>query len=119
MRASNVSVATRPASPAAPAATVGRNRDEQSADVFVAFGISGDLAKVMTFRSLYRLERRQLLDCGIVGVAVEDWTDDRLREHARAVNEATGERIDDVFDRFAGTGARLYGRRTRLERGTE
>jgi len=30
----------------------------QPADVLVVFGISGDLAKVMTFRSLYRLERR-------------------------------------------------------------
>ena len=30
----------------------------EPADVFVVFGITGDLAKVMTFRSLYRLERR-------------------------------------------------------------
>ena len=37
------------------------------ADAFVSFGITGDLAKVMTFRSLYRLERRGLLDCPIVG----------------------------------------------------
>ncbi|HUB76733.1 MAG TPA: hypothetical protein VL977_06740, partial [Solirubrobacteraceae bacterium] len=33
------------------------------ADVFVIFGISGDLARKMTLRSLYRLERRGLLDC--------------------------------------------------------
>ena len=46
----------------------------QAADVFVVFGITGDLAKVMTFRSLYRLEGRGLLDCPIVGVAVDDWT---------------------------------------------
>ena len=32
------------------------------ADVFVVFGITGDLAKVMTFHSLYRLEKRGLLD---------------------------------------------------------
>ena len=31
----------------------------QPADVFVVFGITGDLAKVMTFHSLYRLERRR------------------------------------------------------------
>ena len=37
----------------------------------------------MTFRSLYRLERRGLLDCPIVGVAVDDWTIDQLRR-ARA-----------------------------------
>jgi len=73
------------------------------ADVFVAFGITGDLAKVMTFRSLYRLEQRGLLTCPIVGVAADDWTVDQLREHARASIEATGEQIDDaVFDRFAG-----------------
>ena len=52
-------------------------------DVFVIFGITGDLAKVMTFRSLYRLEQRNLLDCPIVGVAVEDWTVDQLVERAR------------------------------------
>src|SRR3954449_2768636 len=74
----------------------------QPADAFVSFGITGDLAKVMTFRSLYRLERRGLLDCPIVGVAVQDWSDDDLREHARAAIEGTGERIDEqVFERFA------------------
>ena len=30
----------------------------EAADVLVIFGITGDLAKVMTFRSLYRLEQR-------------------------------------------------------------
>lgn len=40
-------------------------------DVLVIFGITGDLARVMTFRSLYRLERRGLLDVPIVGVAVD------------------------------------------------
>src|SRR3984885_9413757 len=74
----------------------------QLADVFVVFGITGDLAKVMTFRSLYRLERRGLLSCPIVGVAVDDWTVDHLRQHAREAIEGTGESIDDeVFKRFA------------------
>jgi glucose-6-phosphate 1-dehydrogenase len=74
----------------------------QPADVFVVFGITGDLAKVMTFRSLYRLERRGLLTCPIVGVAVDDWTVDDLRQHARKAIEATGERLDErVFERFA------------------
>ena len=36
--------------------------DAARADAFVVFGITGDLAKVMTFHSLYRLERRGLLD---------------------------------------------------------
>ncbi len=75
---------------------------QQQADVLVIFGITGDLAKKMTLRSLYRLERRGLLACPIVGVAVEDWTVERLREHARESIEAAGESIDaQVFERFA------------------
>ena len=74
----------------------------QPADVFVAFGITGDLARVMTFHSLYRLERRGLLSCPIVGVAANDWTRQELRQHARDAIEATGEPIDEeVFERFA------------------
>ena len=72
------------------------------ADVFVIFGITGDLAKVMTFHSLYRLEERGLLDCPIVGVAVDDWTVDQLVQRARESIEGAGEQIDpEVFDRFA------------------
>jgi glucose-6-phosphate 1-dehydrogenase len=74
----------------------------QPADVFVVFGITGDLAKVMTFRSLYRLEERGLLDCPIVGVAVDDWTVEQLRERARESIVSTGESLDPkVFDRLA------------------
>ncbi len=73
------------------------------ADVLVIFGISGDLAKVMTFHSLYRLEKRGLLDCPIVGVAVDDWTVDDLRERARSSIEACGETVaEEVFERLAG-----------------
>jgi glucose-6-phosphate 1-dehydrogenase len=74
----------------------------QPADVLVVFGITGDLAKVMTFRSLYRLECRGLLNCPIVGVAVDDWTIGDLRDRARSAIEATGETVDEaLFDRFA------------------
>jgi glucose-6-phosphate 1-dehydrogenase len=74
---------------------------DASCDVFVIFGITGDLAKVMTFHSLYRLEQRGLLDCPIVGVAVDDWSDKDLREHARAAIEGAGEKIKPkVFDRL-------------------
>jgi glucose-6-phosphate 1-dehydrogenase len=67
----------------------------------VIFGITGDLAKVMTFHSLYRLEQRGLIDCPIVGVAVDDWTLDQLVERARESIEGTGETIDPaVFKRF-------------------
>jgi glucose-6-phosphate 1-dehydrogenase len=56
----------------------------------------------MTFRSLYRLERRDLLRCPIVGVAADDWTVDDLRDHARAAIEGSGEVVDAAtFDRLA------------------
>ena len=69
--------------------------------MLVVFGITGDLAKVMTFRSLYDLERRGLLDCPIVGVAVDDWTVDDLRKRARESIEAVEAVDEDVFKRFA------------------
>jgi glucose-6-phosphate 1-dehydrogenase len=85
-----------------PAGAVGADASAQPADVFVAFGISGDLAKVMTLRSLYRLERRGLLDCPIVGVAVDDWTADDLRQRAREAIVDGGDELDEeVFARFA------------------
>jgi glucose-6-phosphate 1-dehydrogenase len=82
----------------------------QQADVLVVFGISGDLAKVMTFRSLYKLEQRGLLTCPVVGVAVDDWTADDLRQHAHKAILDTGEPIDEeVFNRFAGRLSYLSG----------
>ena len=75
---------------------------EEAADVLVIFGITGDLARVMTYRSLYRLEARGLLDCPIVGVAFDDWTLEQLVERARESILATGEELDeDVFRRLA------------------
>jgi glucose-6-phosphate 1-dehydrogenase len=83
-------------------ATTVENGQPQPADVFVIFGITGDLAKVMTFRSLYRLEARGLLDCPILGVAVDDWSVDQLVERARQSIEGTEEQLDkEVFDRLA------------------
>src|SRR5580765_8939844 len=81
------------------------------ADVFVIFGITGDLARVMTFHSLYRLEARGLLDCPIVGVAFDDWTLDHLKERARDSIVATGEQLDEeVFERFAARLSYLHDR---------
>src|SRR5262245_65948875 len=72
------------------------------ADVLVVFGITGDLAGVMTFRALYRLEQRGLLFCRVVGVAFDDWTLERLVDRARESIVATGEALDEaVFSRFA------------------
>jgi hypothetical protein len=75
---------------------------EHSADALVVFGITGDLARKQTFRSLYRLERRGLLDCRVIGVAASDWTVAQLRDRARESLRETGEEIDEqVFSRFA------------------
>ena len=76
--------------------------DGTPADVLTIFGISGDLAKKMTFRALYRLEARGKLDCPIVGVAIDEWDDEKLRGHAREAIAATVEDPDeDVFGRLA------------------
>ena len=78
------------------------NGGPRPADVLVIFGITGDLARVMTYRSLYRLEARGLLDCPIVGVAFDDWSLERLVDRARESIVATGEKIDEeVFERLA------------------
>jgi glucose-6-phosphate 1-dehydrogenase len=75
---------------------------ETNADVLVIFGITGDLAKKMTFRALYRLERRNLLKVPIVGVALDDWTIEHLRDHARDSIAASGEDVDEtIFARLA------------------
>jgi glucose-6-phosphate 1-dehydrogenase len=77
------------------------NGGPQPADVLVIFGITGDLARVMTFRSLYRLESRGLVHCPIVGVAFDDWTHEHLVQRAHDSIAATVEQIDhDVFQRL-------------------
>jgi len=76
--------------------------DGSAADVLTIFGITGDLAKKMTFRALYRLEARGKLECPIVGVAIDEWSVEQLREHARESIAATVEDPDeDVFGRLA------------------
>jgi glucose-6-phosphate 1-dehydrogenase len=73
-----------------------------AADALVVFGITGDLARKMTFRSLYRLERRGLLKYPIVGVAVDDFDAEKLRARARESIESAGETLEaSVFDRLA------------------
>jgi glucose-6-phosphate 1-dehydrogenase len=75
---------------------------DHASDALVVFGITGDLARKMTFRSLYRLEQRELLEVPVIGVAVDEMTDEQLRDRARESIEQTGEQLDpQVFDRFA------------------
>jgi glucose-6-phosphate 1-dehydrogenase len=74
-----------------------------AADVLVIFGITGDLAKKQTFRALYRMERRKELQCPVIGVARDEWSDATLRDHARQAIEDSGEKISrQVFQRLAG-----------------
>jgi glucose-6-phosphate 1-dehydrogenase len=79
-----------------------RRSDGAAADVLTIFGISGDLARKMTFRALYRLEAGGKLECPIVGVAIDDWDTAKLRRHAHDAIRATVKDPDeDVFERLA------------------
>ncbi|PRZ41782.1 glucose-6-phosphate 1-dehydrogenase [Antricoccus suffuscus] len=79
-----------------------RRGAEKTADLMVIFGITGDLARKMTFRSLYRLERKGLLDCPIIGVASDEMTVEQLVQRASDSIKETGEDFDQkVFARFA------------------
>ncbi len=72
------------------------------ADALVVFGITGDLAKKMTYDALYDLERREMLDVPVIGVAIDEISVDDLRARARESVEAAEESVDDaVFDRLA------------------
>jgi glucose-6-phosphate 1-dehydrogenase len=75
--------------------------DPSPADALVIFGITGDLARRMTFRALYRLEGRGLLRVPVIGVALQNWTTSELRAYAREAVEASGVQVrEDVMDRF-------------------
>ncbi len=85
-------------------------RGDATSDLLVIFGITGDLARKMTFRALYRLERRNVLDCPIVGVASQDIAKEELVNRAREAIKQTGEQFDDkVFDRLADRLSYLHG----------
>jgi glucose-6-phosphate 1-dehydrogenase len=83
---------------------------ENHADLLVIFGITGDLARRMTFRALYRLERRGLLDSPVIGVASKDMTTGELVKHAREAIGEGGQDVDDaVFGRLARRMSYLHG----------
>ena len=72
-----------------------------NSDVLVIFGASGDLARKMTFPSLYRLAKRRALKVPIVGVAFSDWTTADLKAYARKAIRESGIRVDaEVFARL-------------------
>src|ERR1700753_850236 len=75
-------------------AQIGKRHVDKPADVLAIFGISGDLAKKMHFRALYRMQGSGALKIPVVGVALDDWDDEALRKHAREAVEATVKEID-------------------------
>jgi glucose-6-phosphate 1-dehydrogenase len=81
-----------------------------TADALVIFGITGDLARRMTFPALYRLERRGLLDCPVVGVAGTELTLAQLADRGRKAVEESGEPVvETTFRRLAGRLAYVEG----------
>ncbi|MHB8335135.1 MAG: glucose-6-phosphate dehydrogenase [Acidimicrobiales bacterium] len=78
------------------------HRSPSTADALVIFGITGDLAKKMTFQALYQLESAGELDFPIIGVAVEDWSVDHLRSSVLVALESGDVAVEQkVFDRLA------------------
>lgn len=65
-----------------------------NADHLVIFGFTGDLAKKMTYRALYRLEKSHKLTCRIIGVAVDRFSEEDLKSH---ISQALREDNED-FD---------------------
>jgi glucose-6-phosphate 1-dehydrogenase len=71
------------------------------ADVLVIFGITGDLAKKMTFGALYELERRGDLNVRVIGVARDSWSQEELDGKARDAIKSTCDTFEeDVLLRF-------------------
>jgi glucose-6-phosphate 1-dehydrogenase len=86
---------------------------QPAADALVLFGATGDLSKRKLFPALYHLERHGRLDIPVIGVARDEWTDERFRQHAHdsiiesipdasaAVMEALIARLDLVSGDYA------------------
>ncbi|MGZ5309992.1 MAG: glucose-6-phosphate dehydrogenase [Solirubrobacterales bacterium] len=72
------------------------------ADALVIFGITGDLARKMTYDALYDLERRGMLEIPVIGVAIDELSEDDLHKRMRDSVEASEKKVDDaVFKRLA------------------
>jgi glucose-6-phosphate 1-dehydrogenase len=83
---------------------------QEVADTMVIFGITGDLAKKMTFQALYRLEQRGELRCRIIGVARNKWSEVDLDNYARESIENTVDDYDDeVIERLEKRLEYVYG----------
>ncbi len=73
-----------------------------TADAFVFFGATGDLARKMIFPALYRMVKRGTLDVPVIGVAFSHWDLARFRDNARdSITQSDGGIDDaDALDRL-------------------
>jgi glucose-6-phosphate 1-dehydrogenase len=79
-----------------------RETTTHAADALVIFGITGDLARKMTFPALYRLELAGRLHCPIIGVGRQDWSEDHLAASVREVLQVDDEAVEEkVLARLA------------------
>ena len=84
--------------PSTPSESVTR----EVADTLVIFGATGDLARKKLHPALYRLAARGRLTVPVVGIARSSWSDEQLREFARAaVRTRYGAVSDPEFAAFA------------------
>ena len=67
----------------------------ETADAFVAFGLTGDLGRRMTLPALYRLTAQGLLSCPVLGVGRRPVSQDELVAHAREAIVAAGIKVDE------------------------
>ena len=65
---------------------------DERCDGLVLFGATGDLAEKKLFPALYHIEEAQRLG-PVIGVSSSEWTDDDLRDRARA---SIGDHVDDA-----------------------
>lgn len=56
--------------------------DKALSDALVLFGVTGDLARKMTFPALYAMANRGVLGVPLVGVASSNWSVTQLRARA-------------------------------------
>ena len=66
-------------------------------DALVVFGVTGDLAHKMIFPALYAMVKRGTLKVPVIGVALPEWSPERL--HRRVTDSI--ERAGGVDDRSA------------------
>lgn len=77
---------------------------QQRSEALVLFGATGDLAHKKIFPALYTMVKRGTLKEPVIGVALDRWDADKLRERARdGIEKAEGNAFDEaVFDKLAG-----------------